>query len=74
MTLGTTEFLLSLHKSSGISPLSFKILVRASPFSFLAFDQLLPGREFGPAYYKFSPGTLGFYLKLGHRPALTAFL
>lgn len=31
MTLGTAEFLLSLHKSSGISPLSFKILVCTSP-------------------------------------------
>lgn len=74
MTLGTTEFLLSLHKSSGISPLSFKIWVCASPFSFLAFDQLSLGGGFSPAYYKFSPGALGFHVKLGHGPALAAFL
>lgn len=74
MTLGTTEFLLSLHKNGGISPLSFKILVCASPFSFLVFEQHALGRGYSPADHEFSPGTVGFHVKLGHGPALTAFL
>lgn len=74
LTLGTTKFLLSLHKNSGVSPLSFKILVCASLFPIFILEQHLPGKRCSPADHKLNLGTVGFHVKLGHGPAVTAFL